>query len=529
MKTIQHYLILFLLLPFFSQAQTIEMKANGEFWSTNITGLDDSSNDSTHPPTAPVIGESTRLMWIPSRSAFRAGTVSGSQWNKNNIGLFSFASGFNTYASGKYSTANGYYTTAYGVYSTSMGGYSTASGEYSTAMGHHTTASGIVSLATGFFTTASGTISTSLGYITRAGGRYSTAMGDSTTASGHSSTAMGGHTMASGDYSTTMGYHTTANKDYSIAIGFKTVASGTASTAMGDSTRANGDYSTAMGLETRASGKASAAMGNSTLASGDYATSMGRMTSAKGDHSFAMGYYTHAEGAYSTTIGYNLKANADHSTIIGKNVTLGGTATGSMYLADASRFLAISETEENKFFARFNKGYHLYTDGVLSVGVGLENGDNSWNTISDSTLKENFIPANTEDVLNSVSQIRIGTWNYKEQSPAQFRHWGVMAQDFFKHFGKDEYGTVGNDKSIATADFDGVAFAAIKGLEQRTRDLKSENEALKKKNEGQEKTIAELLIEIKELKKDRELFASEISLIKQQLGLNSPESRTSEE
>ncbi len=49
-----------------------------------------------------------------------------------------------------------------------------------------------------------------------------------------------------------------------------------------------------------------------------------------------------------------------------------------------------------------------------------------------------------------------------------------MAQDFYRHFGKDSYGTIGNDTTIATADFDGVSFAAIKALEERTRELKSD-------------------------------------------------------
>jgi hypothetical protein len=34
------------------------------------------SDDNTNPTTAPFSGAGTRLMWIPSRSAFRVGTVS---------------------------------------------------------------------------------------------------------------------------------------------------------------------------------------------------------------------------------------------------------------------------------------------------------------------------------------------------------------------------------------------------------------------------------------------------------------------
>ena len=77
----------------------------GGFWSAAATGLDVNADNATNPVTAPVNGAGTRLMWIPSRSAFRAGTVSdvsgnGSKyWDKDSIGLFSFATGFNTIAS----------------------------------------------------------------------------------------------------------------------------------------------------------------------------------------------------------------------------------------------------------------------------------------------------------------------------------------------------------------------------------------------------------------------------------------------
>ena len=49
-----------------------------------------------------------------------------------------------------------------------------------------------------------------------------------------------------------------------------------------------------------------------------------------------------------------------------------------------------------------------------------------------------------------------------------------MAQDFYHHFGTDKHGTIGSDTLIATADFDGVSFAAIKALEARSTQLKIE-------------------------------------------------------
>ena len=55
-----------------------------------------------------------------------------------------------------------------------------------------------------------------------------------------------------------------------------------------------------------------------------------------------------------------------------------------------------------------------------------------------------------------------------------------MAQEFYAAFGKDSYGTIGNDTTINQADFDGINLIAIQALEQRTAQLQKENEALKK-------------------------------------------------
>jgi hypothetical protein len=167
---------------------------SGGFWSANPTGLTSTSDDTSNPPTAPVSGAGTRLMWIPSRSAFRVGTISHDfpfHWDYSNIGLFSFASGFNTIARGKASTAMGDRTTANAESSTVFGSGSIANGALSVAMGQQTNAIGTISTAMGDRTTANGFGSTAMGFLTVANGDYSTAMGMGTIASRSASTALG--------------------------------------------------------------------------------------------------------------------------------------------------------------------------------------------------------------------------------------------------------------------------------------------------------------------------------------------------
>jgi hypothetical protein len=99
--------------------------------------------------TIPIEGAGTRLLWYPKKAAFRAGNVSGTQWNDGDIGLYSAALGYNTSASGGSSVAMGYQTTASGTASIALGDYATASGYYAVAIGAEVTASGSFSTAMG--------------------------------------------------------------------------------------------------------------------------------------------------------------------------------------------------------------------------------------------------------------------------------------------------------------------------------------------------------------------------------------------
>jgi len=90
-----------------------------------------------------------RMFFDKSKAAFRAGFVTGTEWDDANRGLYSVAMGLNTIASGTRSTAMGYGTTASGWESTAMGYGTDASGGSSTAMGLNTIASGEHSTAMG--------------------------------------------------------------------------------------------------------------------------------------------------------------------------------------------------------------------------------------------------------------------------------------------------------------------------------------------------------------------------------------------
>lgn len=80
-------------------------------------------------------GSGARLIWYPRKAAFRAGAVSGTEWDDANIGNYSVAMGYWPTASGIGATAIGVETIASGGFSTAMGAQTIASGLYSTAIG----------------------------------------------------------------------------------------------------------------------------------------------------------------------------------------------------------------------------------------------------------------------------------------------------------------------------------------------------------------------------------------------------------
>jgi uncharacterized coiled-coil protein SlyX len=85
----------------------------------------------------PIEGSGTRMMWYPRKAAFRAGGISGTQWDAANIGDYSVAIGQDVRASGSNSTAFGLRSVAAQVSSFAVGEDNTASGAASVAMGYH--------------------------------------------------------------------------------------------------------------------------------------------------------------------------------------------------------------------------------------------------------------------------------------------------------------------------------------------------------------------------------------------------------
>lgn len=176
----------------------------------------------------PVHGTGSRMMWLPSIPAFRAGSITGTSplsWDDLSVGINSTAFGQNTTASGTYSFAAGNSTQA--------------TGDAATAFGENTTASGIYSFAAGSRAQATGNAATAFGLVTAASGIQSFASGNNTTASGNNSVAIGSFVSTNGksgsfiygDASTIFPTNNTADNQFTVratgGTNFITTANGT--------------------------------------------------------------------------------------------------------------------------------------------------------------------------------------------------------------------------------------------------------------------------------------------------------------
>ncbi|MGG7662670.1 tail fiber domain-containing protein [Dyadobacter sp. BHUBP1] len=224
-----------------------------------------------------------------------------------------------------------------------------------------------------------------------------------------------------------------------------------------------GKYSFASGFESFATGLGATAFGLKTLASG-------RASFASGENSSATAFCTFAHGESAIASGVN-------SVALGTLVSTNGKA-GAFVFGDNTKNLQLASSSDNQISMRFSGGYQFFTNSLLNTGVSLAPGGNSWQILSDVNRKENFSPVDGEAFLKKIGDMPLSSWNYIGQDPKQFRHYGPMAQDFFKAFGYDSYGTIGTDTTINQADLEGVNLIAVQALVKRTQQLREKHREL---------------------------------------------------
>ncbi len=434
---------------FWSQTGATDAISNtntGGFYSQNSTPV---FIDPGALPT-PVDYAGTRLMWMPEKSAFRAGTVDGPEWNADSIGTWSFASGFGTLAKGIYSTALGDHTKATGAYSTTLGSNTIASGAYSTALGQTTTASGNVSAAHGLLTTASGPYSSTFGYVTEASGYAATAFGDHTISSLYTATAFGDHTTASGAASTAFGANTMARSNLSVAMGawndtiagsdpivwiptdpLLTIGNGTGAGARHNAFAIykNGNLlarnptavSTDPGsIPIPVSGEGTRMMWIPEKGAFRAGTVVGPQWDADsiGTWSFAGGFGTQAKGIYSTAFGGNARALGISSTALGTITTASGNYSTALGLyTTALGYGSTAFGQSTTAFGNYSTAFGNYTIALGGGSTAL--GDHTTASGEVSTALGTYTTASgyasaafgENSIARSYLSVAMGMWN----------------------------------------------------------------------------------------------------------------------
>lgn len=245
----------------------------------------------------------------------------------------------------------------------------------------------------------------------------------------------------------------------------------------GESNRAGGRHATvAGGRNGIATGLASSVVGGQdNLAVGEGASALGGIANAANNlHAVTVGGNRNcAGGQRSFAGGFRAKVRpgtgGDSGSCSGLT-TANGLAGhfGTFLWADTVNADFVSQGQ-NRFEVRATGGTRFVSgvdgSGNPSTGVSLAAGSGTWASLSDRQAKADIVAVDAQDVLDRLLAMPVYTWRYVGQDAAH-RHLGPMAQDFHAAFGLNG----DDDTRIATVDPDGVALAAIQGLNARLHD-----------------------------------------------------------
>jgi hypothetical protein len=180
-----------------SDLQSLPKKSNGAIEIENDPGFVVTGNPRTVTnPVPPASGPGARLMWDPlAGGAFRAGQVTGGQWDYQSYGNHSTAFGKDTKA--------------------------TIEGSFSAGIRAEAVGSGpdMASVALGRDTRAEGNAAVAAGLGARALAGTAVAIGDNTEANASGAVALGSFTKASAGGAVAMGFKTTAATPQSVTFG----------------------------------------------------------------------------------------------------------------------------------------------------------------------------------------------------------------------------------------------------------------------------------------------------------------------
>ena len=184
----------------------------------------------------------------------------------------------------------------------------------------------------------------------------------------------------------------------------------------------------------------------------------------------AFGVFGQATGATGSNYGvYGVVPAAGSSTaagIRGENLNTTGGVGVSAYTASSSGRAIVSYGSVMIDNRSASGSATSATDGLIvwsNSGASGFNSSGALFTPSDRNVKNTFTAIDETSVLNKLAALPITKWHYRNDDKTWYM--GPMAQDFMASFGLGDKDTV-----IHTVNADGVALAAIKGLNTKVED-----------------------------------------------------------
>jgi len=315
----------------------------------------------------------------------------------------------------------------------------------------------------------------------------------------HYGTIGGGYANVAGDNA---GMSTSA-PFATIAGGWSNSASGAISTVTGgvDNTASSTQSTVAGGGGNTASGHSSTVGGGvANTASGSYGTVTGGLgNDATGFTStVAGGSNNAASGAYSFAAGVNGLADQSgcFAFVNWSNLQSGsclGVSNVARFILDHGLSVDYHARRADGGGSRWVYVGDVFGGQTIATWTGAFLSDAGvWTNNSDRARKDGFAPVDARAVLDGVVRMPITRWHYRHDGPG-VEHIGPMAQDFRAAFGLGD-----TDRGIGTVDADGVALAAIQGLNAK---LEERETALRAEVKAKDAQIAALVAGLDELRR----------------------------
>jgi hypothetical protein len=288
-----------------------------------------------------------------------------------------------------------------------------------------------------------------------------------------------------------------------VGGGAKNVAAGSAPVVAGGMGNSAGDFAVVAGggFNSATGGMSGVLGGNQNSASGGYATvGAGYKNSASGSFAVIGGGSENVADGPGTAIagGASNRGSGENSFVAGgawntasgrgsfaggiraKTQTPGPSPTAHsgtfVFADDSNESVEFNSVAANEFAIRSTGGVRFVTaidgTGTPTWTCGVSGGaGGSWGCTSDRAAKSDLLPLDGIATLERLATLPVYRWVAKDD-PRRTPHAGPTAQDFMATFGLGD-----NDRMIGFADAQGVAFAAIQGLNSKFEERLAERDA----------------------------------------------------